>query len=106
MLSTDAYVSPFEFHLFGRDKLLGMTVSTRRHAPSFGREIDLLFLELIETKALYTDYKREFLKLEKRWLQRRSADHCEDPAHRGVWERAALEGVRPVVSPPPATGFS
>jgi hypothetical protein len=45
--------------------------STRRErSPSFGREIDLLFLELIEARAPYEDYKRELLKLEKRWIQR------------------------------------
>jgi len=40
------------------------------YTPSFGREIDLLFLALIEAKAPYEDYRRELLKLEKRWLQR------------------------------------
>jgi len=39
-------------------------------APTFGREIDLLFLKLIEADAPYEDYKRELLKLEKRWSQR------------------------------------
>lgn len=39
-------------------------------SPSFGREIDLLFLGLIDAKAPYEDYKRELLKLEKRWIQR------------------------------------
>lgn len=42
----------------------------RKRSPSFGREIDLLFLRLIEAKAPYEDYKRELLKLERRWLQR------------------------------------
>ena len=42
----------------------------RERSPSFGREIDLLFLGLIEAHAPYEDYKREFLALEKRRLQR------------------------------------
>ncbi|MFL5350734.1 MAG: hypothetical protein ACJ8AT_38680 [Hyalangium sp.] len=47
-----------------------MEPASRERSPSFGREIDLLFLGLIEAKAPYEDYKREFLKLEKRWLQK------------------------------------
>jgi hypothetical protein len=47
-----------------------MEPTRRERPPSFGREIDLLFLGLIEAKAPYEDYKRELLKLEKRWLQR------------------------------------
>ncbi len=47
-----------------------MEPTRRERSPSFGREIDLLFLGLIEAKAPYEDYKRELLKLEKRWLQR------------------------------------
>ncbi|HEX5754339.1 MAG TPA: hypothetical protein VFZ09_49610 [Archangium sp.] len=47
-----------------------MEPTGRERSPSFGREIDLLFLALIEAKAPYEDYRRELLKLEKRWLQR------------------------------------
>lgn len=47
-----------------------MNPTSQEVAPSMGREIDLLFLELIDAKASYEDYKREFLKLEKRWLHR------------------------------------
>ena len=47
-----------------------MESTHREHSPSFGREIDLLFLGLIEANAPYEDYKREFFKLQKRWLQR------------------------------------
>jgi hypothetical protein len=47
-----------------------MEPSRQERTPTFGREIDLLFLGLIEAKAPYEDYKRELLKLEKRWLQR------------------------------------
>jgi len=47
-----------------------MKTPRQERSPTFGREIDLLFLRLIEAKAPYEDYKRELLKLEKRWLQR------------------------------------
>jgi hypothetical protein len=47
-----------------------MEPSHGERSPSFGREIDLLFLGLIEAKAPYEDYERELLKLEKRWIQR------------------------------------
>lgn len=47
-----------------------MNPTDQGRTSSFGREIDLLFLELIEARAPYEHYKREFLKLEKRWLQR------------------------------------
>ena len=47
-----------------------MEAPRQERAPTFGREIDLLFLGLIEAKAPYEDYKRELLKLEKRWHQR------------------------------------
>ncbi|REG30916.1 hypothetical protein ATI61_106386 [Archangium gephyra] len=49
---------------------LTMELPSQERSPSFGREIDLLFLKLIESKAPYADYKRELLTLEKRWLQR------------------------------------
>lgn len=47
-----------------------MESAGRHQAPSLGRAIDLLFLELIEAKASYEDFKREFLKLEKQWMPR------------------------------------
>jgi len=47
-----------------------MKTPRQERSPTFGREIDLLFLRLIEAKAPYEDYKRELLKLEKRWLQK------------------------------------
>jgi hypothetical protein len=39
-------------------------------SSTFGEELDLLFLKLIEAKAPYEECKRELLKLEKRWLHR------------------------------------
>jgi hypothetical protein len=47
-----------------------MEPTGRERSPSLGREIDLLYLELIKAKAQYEDCKREFLKLEKRWVQK------------------------------------
>ncbi|HEX8819639.1 MAG TPA: hypothetical protein VF794_06925 [Archangium sp.] len=47
-----------------------MKTPSQERSPTFGREIDLLFLRLIEATAPYEDYKRELLKLERRWIQR------------------------------------
>ena len=47
-----------------------MEPAPTQRSPTFGREIDLLFLELIEAQAPYEDYKQGFLKLEKQWLQK------------------------------------
>jgi hypothetical protein len=47
-----------------------MEPTHRERSPSLGREIDLLFLGLIEAKAPYEDFKRELLKLQKGWLQK------------------------------------
>jgi hypothetical protein len=47
-----------------------MVTSRQKRAPTFGEEIDLLYLELIKANAPYEDCKREFLKLEKRWVQK------------------------------------
>ena len=47
-----------------------MVTSRKERAPTFGEELDLLYLELIKANAPYEDCKREFLKLEKRWVQK------------------------------------
>jgi hypothetical protein len=47
-----------------------MEHTRQERSPTFGEELDLLFLKLIEAKAPYEECKRELLKLEKRWLQR------------------------------------
>jgi len=47
-----------------------MVTSRHERTPTFGEEIDLLYLELIKTNAPYENCKREFLKLEKRWVQK------------------------------------
>ncbi|QRN95491.1 hypothetical protein JRI60_41565 [Archangium violaceum] len=47
-----------------------MEHARQERAPTFGQEVDGLFLRLIEAQASYAEYKRELLKLEKRWLQK------------------------------------
>ncbi|WP_309894016.1 hypothetical protein [Archangium sp.] len=47
-----------------------MKTPRQNRSPTFGEEIDLLYLNLMKADVPYEEYKREFLKLEKHWLQR------------------------------------
>jgi hypothetical protein len=47
-----------------------MGPTEKERSSTLGGEIDLLFLKSIKAKASYEEFKRELLKLEKRWLQR------------------------------------
>jgi len=47
-----------------------MALTRQERATTLGEDIDRLFLELFKAKSPYEIRKREFLKLEKRWLQK------------------------------------
>jgi len=47
-----------------------MKTPRQMRSPTLGEEIDLLYLNLMKANAAYEDYRQEFLKLEKHWLQR------------------------------------
>jgi len=47
-----------------------MALTRQERPPTFGEEIDLLFMRLFKAKAPYEERRRELLKLEKRWLQK------------------------------------
>ena len=42
----------------------------KERAPTFGEDLDLHYLELLNAKAPYEQCTRELLKLEKRWVQK------------------------------------
>lgn len=65
-----------------------MVTSRQDGAPTFGEEIDLLFMKLFKTKAPYEQCKRELLKLEKRWLQK-----ARTPAQRLAVQRIIAKTI-------------
>lgn len=65
-----------------------MVTSRQARAPTFGEEIDLLFMELFKAKAPYEQCRRELLKLEKRWLQK-----AKTPAQRLAVQRIIAKTI-------------
>lgn len=62
--------------------------SRQETAPTFGEELDLLFMELFKARAPYEERKRELLKLEKRWIQR-----TKTPAQRLAVQRIIAKTI-------------
>ncbi|ATB29499.1 hypothetical protein [Melittangium boletus] len=63
-----------------------MVTSRQERAPTFGEEIDLLFMELFKAKAPYEIRKRELLKLQKRWIEK-----ARTPARRLAVQRIIVK---------------
>lgn len=60
----------------------------QERAPTFGEEIDLLFMEFMKSDAPYEQCRRELLKLEKRWLQK-----AKTPAQRLAVQRIITKTI-------------
>lgn len=62
---------------------MSVETSPQEHPATFSEELDLLYLELLKTKAPFEQCKRELLMLEKRWLQK-----AKTPSQRLAVQRA------------------
>ena len=62
--------------------------SRQETAPTFGEDLDLLFMELFKARAPYEERKRELLKLEKRWIQK-----SKTPAQRLAVQRIIAKTI-------------